>query len=173
MTKRRRKAMPRLIALLGPDRPRLTVAVVLGIVSSGFLIAAPWILGDATNVLFDGIISKRIPAHESKAQAIAALHVHHQDLLARMLSAMDIVPGTGVNFTRLGQVLGVAALMYLLSSLFGWVMGYMMAGIAVRTTYRLRRAVADKLGRLPLGYFDRHPSGEILSRATNDNGNNF
>ena len=173
MTKRRRKAMPRLIALLGPDRPRLTVAVVLGIVSSGFLIAAPWILGDATNVLFDGIISKRIPAHESKAQAIAALHVHHQDLLARMLSAMDIVPGTGVNFTRLGQVLGVAALMYLLSSLFGWVMGYMMAGIAVRTTYRLRRAVADKLGRLPLGYFDRHPSGDILSRATNDIGNIF
>jgi ATP-binding cassette subfamily B protein len=165
--------MPRLIALLRPEALRVTVAVVLGIVSSGFLIVAPWILGNATNVLFDGIISKGIPAGVTKAQAIAALRVHHQGELARMLSAMDIVPGTGINFTRLGQILGVAALMYLLSSLFGWAMGYIMAGIAVRTTYRLRRTVAEKLGRLPLGYFDRHPSGDILSRATNDIGNVF
>lgn len=172
-TKRQRKPMPRLFTLLRPERLPLRAAVVLGIASSGFMVAAPWILGDATNVLFDGITSKGIPASVTKAQAIAALRAHHQDLLARMLSAMDIVPGTGVNFARLGQLLGVAALMYLLSSLLGWAMGYMMAGIAVRTTYRLRGAVAEKLGRLPLGYFDSHPSGDILSRATNDIGNIF
>jgi ABC-type multidrug transport system fused ATPase/permease subunit len=172
-TKRQRKPMPRLFTQLRPERSRLTAAIVLGIVSSGFMVAAPWILGDATNVLFDGITSKSIPANLTKAQAIAALRVHHQDLLARMLSAMDIVPGTGVNFSGLGQLLGIAALIYLLSSLFGWVMGYMMAGIAVRTTHRLRGAVAEKLGRLPLGYFDSHPSGDILSRATNDIGNIF
>ena len=55
----------------------------------------------------------------------------------------------------------------------GWAMGYTMAGIAVRTVYQLRQSVAEKLGRLSLGYFDRHPHGDILSRATNDVGNIF
>jgi len=172
-TGRRGKSMPRLIALLRPERPRLITAIVLGIVSSGFLVASPWILGSATNVLFDGITSKSIPGGVTKAQAIAALRVHHHDLLARMLSAMDIVPGTGVNFARLGQLLGIAAVTYLLSALIGWIMGYLMAGIVVRTTYQLRQSIAEKLGRMPLGYFDRHPAGDILSRATNDVGNVF
>jgi ABC-type multidrug transport system fused ATPase/permease subunit len=166
-----RKPILRLFTLLRPEKPRLTAVVVLSIVSTGLLIAAPWILGEATNVLFDGITSKGIPASETKAQAVAALRAHHQDLLARMLSAMPVVPGTDVNFTRLGQLLGVAVLMYLLSCVFGWVMAYMMAGIVVRTTVRLRQLVAEKLGRLPLRYFDRHPAGDILSLATNDVGN--
>jgi ATP-binding cassette subfamily B protein len=104
---------------------------------------------------------------------VALLRAHHQDLLAHIISAMNVVPGAGVDFTRLGQVLGVAALMYVLSSLFGWAMGYVMAGIAVRTVYRLRQTVTEKLGRLSLGYFDRNPHGDILSRATNDMGNIF
>ncbi|HEY1625112.1 MAG TPA: ABC transporter ATP-binding protein, partial [Streptosporangiaceae bacterium] len=137
------------------------------------LVAGPWVLGDATNILFGGILSKRLPAGLTRAQALATLRAHHQDLLAHIFSAMNVVPGAGVDFTRLGQVLGIAALMYLLSSLFGWAMGYVMAGIAVRTVYRLRQTVEEKLGRLPLGYFDRHPHGDILSRATNDMGNIF
>jgi ABC-type multidrug transport system fused ATPase/permease subunit len=167
---RERKPMVRLFTLLRPEKPRLTAVVVLSIVSTSLLIAAPWILGEATNVLFDGITSKGIPARETKAQAVAALRAHHQDLLARMLSAMPVVPGTGVNLTRLGQLLGVAVLMYLLSCLFSWIMAYLMAGIVVRTTVRLRQMVAEKLGRLPLRYFDRHPAGDILSLATNDVG---
>jgi ABC-type multidrug transport system fused ATPase/permease subunit len=168
---RERKSTRRLFALIRPEMPRLTTIALLGIASTGFLIAAPWILGDATNVLFDGITSKGIPASETKAQAIAALRVHHQDLLARMFSAMHIVPGTGVNFAWLGQLLGIAALLYLLSCLFSCVMGYLMTGVVVRTTCRLREAVDEKLGRLPLRYFDRHPAGDILSLATYDVGN--
>jgi ABC-type multidrug transport system fused ATPase/permease subunit len=171
--KRRRGVKSRLIALLRPELPRLTAVFVLGIASVGLLVAGPWVLGDATNILFGGILSKRVPAGLTKAQAVAALRAHHQDLLAHIFSAMNIVPGTGVDFTRLGQVLGIAALMYLLSSLFGWAMGYVMAGVAVRTVYHLRQRVAEKLGRLSLGYFDRHPHGDILSRATNDMGNIF
>jgi ABC-type multidrug transport system fused ATPase/permease subunit len=170
---RRRGTKSRLIALLGPELPRLTAVLVLGIVSVGLLVAGPWVLGDATNILFSGIISKRVPAGLTKAQAIEALRAHHQGLLAHIFSAMNVIPGTGVDFTRLGQVLGIAALMYLLSSLFGWAMGYVMAGVAVRTVYRLRQRVAEKLGRLSLGYFDRHSHGDILSRATNDMGNIF
>jgi ATP-binding cassette subfamily B protein len=165
--------MPRLIAVLRPELPRLTAVVVLGIASVGLIVAGPLVLGYATNIVFGGIISKRVPAGLTKAQAVATLRGHHQDLLAHIFSAMNIVPGAGVDFTRLGQVLGVAASMYLLSSLFGWAMGYITAGIAARTVYRLRQTVTEKLGRLSLGYFDRHPHGDILSRSTNDIGNIF
>src|SRR5262249_18120542 len=160
--KRHRSAMPRLIAILRPESLRLTVGAVFGIASVGLMVATPWITGDATNILFGGIISKRIPAGLTKAQAIAALRAHHQDGLARVISAMSITPGVGVDFTRLGQVLGVVALMCFLSSVFGWAMKYMMAGITVRVVYKLRQMVTEKLGRLALGYFDSHSHGDIL-----------
>jgi ABC-type multidrug transport system fused ATPase/permease subunit len=172
-TKHHRRAMPRLIAMLRPESLPLTAGVVFGIASVGLLVAAPWVLGDATNILFGGIISKRIPAGVTKAQAVAVLRAHHQGELARLISAMSITPGAGVDFTRLGQVLGVVALMFFLSSVFGWAMNYMMAGIAVRVVYKLRQMVTEKVGQLPLGYFDSHSHGDILSLAQNDVGNIF
>jgi ABC-type multidrug transport system fused ATPase/permease subunit len=170
---RRRGAIARLIVVLRPELPRLTAVVVLAIASVGFLVAGPLVFGDAINIVFGGLISKRFPVGATKAQAVATLRAHHQDLLARMFSAMNVAPGSGVDLTRLGQVLGVAALICLLSSLFGWAMTYIASGISTRTAYRLRQAVTEKLGRLPLEYFDRHPHGDILSRSVNDVGNIF
>ncbi len=167
-TKHHRRAMPRLIAMLRPESLPLTAGIVFGIASVGLLVAAPWFLGDATNILFGGIISKRIPAGVTKAQAVAVLRAHHQGELARLISAMSITPGAGVDFTRLGQVLGVVALMFLLSSVFGWAMNYMMAGIAVRVVYKLRQMVTEKVGKLPLGYFDSHSHGDVLRLAQNE-----
>lgn len=170
---RRRGAIARLIVVLRPEWPRLTAVVVLAIASVGFLVAGPLLFGDAINIVFGGLISKRFPAGVTKAQAVATLRAHHQDLLARMFSAMDVAPGSGVDLTRLGQLLGVAALICLLSSLFGWAMTYIASGISTRTAYRLRQAVTEKLSRLPLEYFDRHSHGDILSRSVNDVGNVF
>ena len=65
-------------------------------------------------------------------------------------------------------MLGLAALVYLLGAVFTWGQGYIMAGIAQRAMYGLRRDVEEKLARLPLRYFDSHPHGDILSRVTND-----
>jgi ABC-type multidrug transport system fused ATPase/permease subunit len=169
----RRTPLRRLIALLRPEWPRLSAVVAVGILSVGFLVAGPQILGNATNILFDGIVSKRLPAGMTKAQAIAALQAHHSNQLAHMLGAMNIVPGTGVNFTHLGQVLGLVALVYLMNALLSWAVNFVMAGTAVRTVYRLRQSIDEKLGRLPLRYFDSHPHGDILSRVTNDTDNIF
>ena len=58
--------------------------------------------------------------------------------------------------------------MYLVSALFQWMQSYLMAGIAQRAIYRLRRRADEKLARLPLKYFDDHPRGDVLSRMTND-----
>jgi ABC-type multidrug transport system fused ATPase/permease subunit len=158
----------RLAAQLRPELVRLAGVGLFSLVSVGLLVAGPELLGNATNILFDGLVGQRLPAGTTKAQTIAALRGHGHRQLADMFSAMSFTPGVGVDFTRLGQVLGLAGLAYLLSSVFGWAQGYLMAGIMQRTVYRLRQAVEEKLGRLPLRYYDSHPHGDILSRVTND-----
>jgi len=163
-----RGTLPRLVALLRPESFLLAVVAVFTVVSVAFLVAGPALLGQATNILFDGLIGKGLPAGETKAQAIAGLRAHGHGQLAGLYSAMNFTPGIGVDFTRFGQVLGLAALVYALSSVFSWVQGRVMAGIVLRTVYRLRQAVEEKLARLPLSYFDSHPYGDILSRVTND-----
>jgi ABC-type multidrug transport system fused ATPase/permease subunit len=171
MTKGRkdgRSTMRQLVAWLRPERSRLALVTGLGVISVGLLVAGPAILGHATNILFDGIIGKHLPAGATKAQAIAGLRASGQGQLADMFAKMNIAPGTGVDLTLLGQVLGLAALVYALSVVFGWAQGNIMARVVLRTGYRLRQAVEEKLARLPLQYFDSHPHGDILSRATND-----
>ncbi len=85
-----------------------------------------------------------------------------------MLSGVDFTPGVGVDFAALARILALLAVVYLLSALFGWLQGYIMAGVAQRIVYTLRRNVDLKLARLPLKYFDDHSRGDILSRVTND-----
>jgi ATP-binding cassette, subfamily B, multidrug efflux pump len=163
-----RGTVRRLLARLRPERIRLAIAVALGVASVGFLVTGPKILGTATNILFDGVIGKQLPAGVTKAQAVALLRAHGQGQLADMISGMNITPGTGADITQLGRVLGLAALVYLLAAVFSWGQAYIMAGVTQRTMYGLRRDVEEKLARLPLRYFDSHPHGDILSRVTND-----
>lgn len=163
----------RLGYLLKAERPVLILAAALSGVSVALVIAGPQLLGDATNILFAGTVSAQLPAGETKAQVVAGLRVHGQGDLASLYAAMDLHPGTGVNFTHLGQVLGMAALAYIFSSVFSCGQGFIMAGIAVRVVRRMRQAVAVKLSRLPLQYFDSHPHGDILSRVSNDIDNIF
>ena len=69
---------------------------------------------------------------------------------------MTVTPGAGVDFTALGQVIALVAVVYLLSSIFSWAQNYLMAGVTQRVMFRLREEVDVKLGRLPLKYFDTH-----------------
>ena len=73
-----------------------------------------------------------------------------------------------IPFDAIGKTLLFLLGIYLLSSLFTFVMQFMMSSVAQRTVYKLRRELNDKLARLPLSYFDGHTNGEILSRMTND-----
>ena len=163
-----RGTVRRLLARLRPERVRLVIVLAFGVTSVALLVTGPKILGEATNVLFDGVVGKQFPAGITKDQAVALLRAHGQGQLAAMISGMNITPGTGVDITQLGRILGLAALVYLLGAAFGWGQGFIMAGITQRTMYGLRREVEEKLSRLPLRYFDSHPHGDILSRVTND-----
>jgi ATP-binding cassette, subfamily B, multidrug efflux pump len=167
-TKDLRGTLRRLLARLRPERAWLAAAVLFGVTSVGFMVAGPKILGNATNVLFDGIVGQHLPRGMTQAQVIASLRARGEGQLASMLAGMSVTPGVGVDITRLGQVLGLAALVYLFGAAFNFGQGYIMAGITQRAMYGLRREVEDKLARLPLRYFDSHPHGDTLSRVTND-----
>ncbi|MGZ4109927.1 MAG: ABC transporter permease, partial [Actinomycetota bacterium] len=158
----------RLTGRLRPELPKLMVVFACAIASVTFMILGPKILGHAMNILFEGVISGRLPAGATQAQVIAGLRAQGRTQLAEMLSGMTLHPGQGVDYARIEATLGLLIVMYVLSAGFGWVQQYVMAGVAQRTMFRLREEVDHKLARLPLRYFDDHPRGDLLSRVTND-----
>ena len=82
-----------------------------------------------------------------------------------------VIAGTGVDFTRLGQLLGTATVLYLVSASMAWGQARLLADVVQRTMQRMRADVEAKLHRLPLGYVDRQPRGDLLSRVSNDSDN--
>src|SRR4029077_7326111 len=113
-------------------------------------------------------VGKTLPAGLSKEQAVELLRTQGKGQLADLLAATNAVPGAGIDFTALAQILALAVFVYVLASLLAWAQAYIMAGVAQRTVYGLRREVEEKLARLPLRYFDSHAHGDLLSRVTND-----
>jgi ATP-binding cassette subfamily B protein len=88
--------------------------------------------------------------------------------IADMLARMHVVPGQGIDFGALGSVLLLALGLYVASSVFSWMQGFLLNDVVQRTVFKLRSDVEDKLSRLPLQFFDKQPRGELLSRVTND-----
>lgn len=76
--------------------------------------------------------------------------------------------GEGMDFGKIGQILFVVLVLYLISALCSLIQGFFMTGISQKTTYNLRREISEKIGRMPMNYFDTKTHGEVLSRVTND-----
>ncbi len=162
-----RRALRRLIGELRPERPKIILVVGVALLSTAGSVFGPKILGNGINQLMDGLVGKMFPAGMTQQQAIA-LAQQHDPQIASMLAGTNFTPGVGVNFGALGTVLLALLGLYLVATFFTWVAWYTMAGVSQRTVYRLRREVDQKLGRLPLKYFDTHAHGDTLSRVTND-----
>ncbi|WP_030486675.1 ABC transporter ATP-binding protein [Micromonospora chokoriensis] len=158
----------RLLGRLRPHRLHLTAIITLAVVSVGFSVAGPKILGHATDLIFTGVIGRQLPAGTTAEQAVAAARASGNDSFADMLARMDVVPGVGIDFSALSRVLLLALGLYLAASVLSWWQGWLLNGVVQRTVLRLRAEVEEKLNRLPLPYFDRQPRGELLSRVTND-----
>lgn len=158
----------RMVGLLGAYRVSLVVVALAAVGAVVLAVAAPKVLGQATNVIFEGVVSTMLPAGTTKAQAIEALRARGMDDFATMLSAMDVIPGAGIDYTRLGRILMVVLGLYVGSGLLNWLQGWLINRITIKALYRLRAQVEDKVHRLPLSYFDTVQRGELLSRLTND-----
>jgi ATP-binding cassette subfamily B protein len=134
-----RGTVRRLLGYLQPFRLSLLVVLLMAILATVFSILGPKIMGNATTKLFEGLMAK-----------------------------FQGVPGAGIDFGYIGQLLLILAGLYVISSVFNYITQYVMTGVAQKTVYNMRRDVEDKLARLPLKFYDSRTHGEILSRVTND-----
>ena len=167
-----RGTVRRLVGELRPESPLIVFVALLAIAGVVAQVTAPKVMATATDELFSGLVGKTLgqymPPGTTQPQAEAILRANGQGQVADMVSGMTVTVGVGVDFAAVGRTLLILTGIYVLSAVFQWGSYYIMAGVAQRTVYRLRRDVDEKLGRLPLRYFDSHPHGDILSRVTND-----
>ena len=79
------------------------------------------------------------------------------------------INGTGgIDFGKVGQILLFLLGLYVLSACLSFIQGFIMSGISNDVTYSLRQDISEKIHRMPLKYFESKPTGEVLSRITND-----
>ncbi|WP_327094505.1 ABC transporter ATP-binding protein/permease [Nocardia vinacea] len=161
-------SLQRLLRRLAPERVYVGVIVALAIVSVVLNTLGPYILGKATNVVFDGVVGRQLPSGITKEEAIQRLRAAGNNTFADMLGAMDVTPGVGVDFGAVGRVLMLVLLLYIGAAVFSWLQSFLLNVVINRTVKRLRSDVEDKIHRLPLRYFDSTPRGDLLSRVTND-----
>lgn len=164
-----KESFGRMIGLLSPYKVALVAVTLMGAAGVVLTVLAPRILGRATDVVFQGFISRQLPAGITQEQAVEGLRADGQDQLAGMVAAMDqLVPGAGIDFDRLGSLLTTVLALYVAAALLTWLQGYIINVVMVRAMWRLREQVEAKINRLPLAYFDRVQRGELISRVTND-----
>jgi ATP-binding cassette, subfamily B, multidrug efflux pump len=157
----------RLVARMRPERAKALAVVALAVVSVGLTVIGPKILGHATDLIFSGLFGRRLEG-TTQAEAVAGLRAQGDDRLADMLARMHVVPGQGVDFGAVGEVLLLVLAVYVAASLLSWLQGFILNDVVQGTVRRMRSDVEEKINRLPLRYFDKQPRGELLSRVTND-----
>ncbi|NMV54583.1 ABC transporter ATP-binding protein [Lactobacillus reuteri] len=135
----------RLIAYLRPWRVGVIVSILLAVISVILSILAPKILGEATTIIYDGML-------KGYAEMKAGAH----------LSTLPI------NFTRIWQIGITVILLYLFSGLFSFLQLQIMTRVSQRVIYNLRQDFEEKMRRVPIKYYDTHNNGDIMSRMVND-----
>lgn len=161
-------ALGRLFRELKPEHVRISVALVLTAVGVALTVAGPKLLGDGTNIVFNGVAGRYIPDGMTKDQYVDQLRAEGQNKLADMLASMEVVPGSGVDFDALARVLLLVIVVYTAAALIRYVVGLVVRIMVQQTGYRLRNQVQAKIDRVPLSYIDSRRRGDLMSRVTND-----
>jgi ATP-binding cassette subfamily B protein len=154
----------RLLGYFRTQKAPLIVVLVAAVIGTVFNIVGPKILGLATTRLFEGVLDK-YKAYKID-QTIGEKLKQNPTLYEQLHKQM--VPIPDIDFHYIATVLLILIGLYIISAIFMYVQQYVMASVAQKAIYQLRREVEEKLARLPLKYFDGRTHGEILSRAVND-----
>lgn len=158
----------RLLGLLAPYKAALTAVFVMNALSVLLGVLAPRVMGRAMDVIFSGVVSKQLPPGTTKEQAVEAMRAAGQDRFADMAGAMDLTPGSGIDFDRLRDLIVLVLALYLASAVLMWAQGAILNNLSIRAVFSLRERVEAKINRLPLSYFDTRQRGDVMSRTTND-----
>lgn len=74
----------------------------------------------------------------------------------------------GIDFEYIAKILLIMLCIYIVSALFSYAQHLIMSDVAQKVSYNLRKALSEKIDKMPLKYFDKQTHGEVLSRVTND-----
>ncbi|MDC7108519.1 ABC transporter ATP-binding protein [Corynebacterium afermentans] len=158
----------RLLGLLAPYKLALTAVFAMNAMSVVLAVYAPRVMGRAMDVIFSGVMSKHMPPGTTKEQAVEGLRAAGQNRFADMASAMELTPGSGIDFDQLGQLIVAVLVLYVAASLLMWAQGAILNRLTMRAVFNLRERVEAKINHLPLRYFDTRQRGDVMSRTTND-----
>ena len=134
-----KKTMKNLIKYLKPYILSIFIVIIFAIGSAAFSIVGPKILGNATTEIFNGLIKKITTANSE-----------------------------GINFDKIGKIIIFLLALYIISTIFSLIQGWIISEVAQKVSYNMRRQISGKINRMPLKYFDTRTHGEVLSRVTND-----
>src|SRR4029078_11208559 len=157
-----------LVKQLTPQRGLAAMVILLGVGGIAIGVIGPRILGHATDLLFNGVIGRQLPAGLTKEQAIAAARARGDNTFADLLSGMNVVPGRGVDFGAVGRTRMLALGLYLIAALLVWLQARILIVAVQRTMVALRSDVEDKVHRLSLRYLHSGQRVAVRSRLTND-----
>ncbi len=135
----------RLIAYLRPWKVGVVLSIILAITSVILSIIAPKILGEATTVIYNGVMKG-----------------YHEMRMGQHLTSLPI------DFHRILQIGIIVILLYVFSGLFSFAQQVIMTRISQRVVYKLRQDLKQKLSRVPVKFYDSHSNGDIMSRMVND-----
>lgn len=90
------------------------------------------------------------------------------DSLVKSIKTATVGEGIDIDVDYITKVIILLSAIYVLSAIFEYIQHYIMAGISQKVVYDLRKDVSNKIGKLPLSYFDKNTTGDILSRVVND-----
>lgn len=158
----------RLLRRFAPEKATMWVMSLAVVASVALSVVGPMVLGRATDLVFAGVVGRGMDQGASKGQVLEALRARGDDGLADMLAAVDFVPGQGIDFGAVRDILLIVLAVYVAAGLLMLVSTRLSTRVINRTVQRMREDVQAKLERLPLAYFDRSKRGEVLSRTTND-----
>lgn len=181
-----KRTMKQLVRSLRKYWIKIIAVFIFAIASTIFAIASPKILGQATNQIvddyvsmkaYDGVIKSlpvntKLPAGTTGAMLIKSIpaamlkNIPSENL--NTLKTLDLSSRPTFHFDKIGSIVLLLMLLYILSLLFSYLQGWIMSGVTQSVTFNMRKDISQKINRLPLRYFDTRTYGEILSRVTND-----
>src|SRR5262249_28725626 len=112
----------RLLRMLAPQRFLMISALTMGTLSVAFSVIGPKVLGNVTNLIFDGYLSSRFRG-ATKAEVVQHLRETGHTTQAKLIGALNLHPGHGINFDQVGRTLLVVALIYIASALCAAIQG--------------------------------------------------
>lgn len=183
-----RGAMKKLVHYLNKFHTLIIIAFVLSAVSSILSIIAPDHLSNLTDIISDGltpnisettineIMSSDTISFEDKQEFMSIMSgISEDSSSSEIFSAIDSMPESvqeivepKMDFTAIKNIALFLAIIYIASAIFSFFGHYIMATVSNNFAKDLRSKIITKINKLPLRYFDRNSTGDILSRITND-----